>query len=233
MTPHLSVVIPAYNEAGNIGGLVDRVADVLRARNIDFEIIVVNDASTDGTSAELTAARGRWPQCRELRLPRNRGQATALLMGLHAAKAPLIATLDGDGQNDPADLPALLDLVEGGTLDVACGWRVDRHDSFGRKVMSRVANAVRSRFLRDGVHDSGCQLRVFRAEVREALFPFELMQSFLPAIAVASGFRVGERPVRHHPRGAGVSNYGFGKLWLRPALAMLALRRRLRQVRPR
>ncbi|RXK56018.1 glycosyltransferase family 2 protein [Oleiharenicola lentus] len=232
MTPHLSLVIPLYNEAGNILPLVEVCVDVLKSREGDFEIILANDGSTDATAEEIAAACSRWPQCRDLPLPHG-GQAAALLAGLHAARGELLLTLDGDGQNDPRDFPELLDLVERGDLDVACGWRADRHDSLLRQAMSRLGNAVRRRFLADGVQDAGCQLRVMRREVRTALFPIELMQSFLPAIAVAAGFRVGERQVRHHPRRHGDSKYGFLRLWLKPALAMLRLRGELRRRFPR
>ncbi len=228
MSLHASLVIPLYNEAGNILPLVEVCVDVLKSRGGNFEIILANDGSTDATADEIAAACARWPQCRDLPLPHG-GQAAALLAGLQAARGELLLTLDGDGQNDPRDFPSLLDLVERGELDVACGWRVDRHDSALRRVMSRLGNAVRSRFLADGVHDAGCQLRVMRREVRAALFPVELMQSFLPAIAVAAGFRVGERPVRHHPRRHGESKYGFLRLWLRPALAMVKLRGELQR----
>jgi hypothetical protein len=132
--------------------------------------------------------------------------------------------MDGDGQNDPRDYPALLALVESGKVDLACGWRVDRHDSTLRRIMSRVANVVRGAVLKDGVHDAGCQLRVMRREVRDAFFPMELMQSFIPALAVAAGFRVGEVPVRHHTRQHGESKYGLARLWWRPMVAMLRLR---------
>jgi hypothetical protein len=132
--------------------------------------------------------------------------------------------MDGDGQNDPRDNPALLALVESGGVDLACGWRVDRHDSTLRRIMSRVANVVRGAVLKDGVHDAGCQLRVMRREVRDAFFPMELMQSFIPALAVAAGFRVGEMPVRHHARQQGTAKYGLGRLWWRPAAAMIGLR---------
>lgn len=227
MNPQLSLVIPFYNEAGNILPLVATAVDVFHGLGRSHEIILVNDGSTDGTAAEIAEAARRWPACRELRLPQNSGQAAALLAGLRAARGEFIAMMDGDGQNDPRDLPALLELVEAGTVDLACGWRVDRHDSTLRRVMSRVANAVRSRFLGDGVHDSGCQLRVMRRTVRDAFYPMELMQSFIPALAVAAGFRVGERPVRHHARLRGDSKYGLGRLWWRPAVAMLGLRWRM------
>jgi dolichol-phosphate mannosyltransferase len=223
----LSLVIPVYNEAGNILPLAEHCVAVLDALGRDFEVIFVDDGSTDATAAEIAAARSRWPRVRAHAMPRNSGQAAALLAGLQAARGSLLATMDGDGQNDPRDLPALLAIVESGSVDLACGWRVDRHDSRLRHVMSRLANAVRSRLLGDGVHDSGCQLRVFRREVVGALYPMELMQSFVPALAVAAGFRVGEQPVRHHARTRGDSKYGLGRLWWRPALAMLGLRWRM------
>jgi glycosyltransferase involved in cell wall biosynthesis len=231
MTPHLSLVIPLYNEAGNILPLVEACVEVLQARGRGYEIILVDDGSTDATPRESAEARARWPRCGVLTRP-HAGQAAALLAGLKVARGTLLLTLDGDGQNDPRDFPQLLDLVESGQCDLACGWRRDRHDSALRRAMSRLANRVRRRVLHDGVNDAGCQLRVMRREVRDALFPFELLQSFIPAIAVAAGFRVGEVPVRHHPRRHGTSKYGFLTLWLRPALAMLRLRRELRRIFP-
>jgi glycosyltransferase involved in cell wall biosynthesis len=230
MSPALSLVIPLHNEAGNIRPLVAACVEVLSARGQEFEIILVDDGSTDATATECTEAVNRWPACRLLSLP-HQGQAAALLAGLQAARGGLLLTLDGDGQNDPRDFPALLALVESGRCDLACGWRVDRHDTVVRRAMSRLANAIRRRFLGDGVHDSGCQLRVFRAAVRDALFPFELLQSFIPAVAVAAGFRVAEVPVRHHPRRHGRSKYGLRRLWWRPAVAMWRLRAELRQRR--
>jgi len=227
MKPALSLVIPVYNEAGNITPLVTSAIDVLAGLGRSFEIILVNDGSTDDTAAEIAAASARWPQTTELRLPQNQGQAAALLAGLRAARGDLLITMDGDGQNDPRDIPALLSMVESGRFDLVCGWRADRHDSGLRRAMSRLANAVRRFVLNDGIHDGGCQLRVFRPEVRSALQPMELMQSFLPSLAVAAGFRVGEQRVRHHPRSHGDSKYGLGRLWWRPAVAMLALRWRL------
>jgi glycosyltransferase involved in cell wall biosynthesis len=223
----LSLVIPVYNEAENIAAVAAEAVTVLRGLGRPFEVLFVNDCSSDATSDEIARAHERWPECRELPLPEHGGQAVALLTGLHAARAPLIATMDGDGQNDPQDLPALLALVEAGKCDFACGWRVDRHDSVARKVMSRIANFVRGAILRDGVHDSGCQLRVFRREIVGALQPMELLQSFIPALVVAAGYRVAEKPVKHHARRGGRSKYGLHNLWWRPGMAMLALRWRL------
>lgn len=229
--PRYSLVIPFYNEAGNILPLVGTSVEVLDALRADYEIILVNDGSTDGTADEIAACIARWPQCRALHQPRNLGQATALLDGLRSARGAILLAMDGDGQNDPRDLPLLIAPVEAGTLDVACGWRYERNDSWLRRRMSRLANRVRGRFLGDRLHDSGCQLRAMRREVVAALFPFELLQSFLPAIVVAAGFRIGEFRVRHHPRTRGEAKYGFRQLWWRPALAMIRLRRILRQRR--
>jgi glycosyltransferase involved in cell wall biosynthesis len=223
-TPQLSLVVPFYNEAGNILPLVGSSVEVLRAMLRPFEIILVNDGSTDTTANEIAEAHAKWPECVELHLPQNSGQAVALLTGLRAARGEYLLMMDGDGQNDPRDYPVLLALVESGKVDLACGWRVDRHDSTLRRIMSRVANIVRGAVLKDGVHDAGCQLRVMRREVREAFFPMELMQSFIPALAVAAGFRVGEVPVRHHARRRGESKYGIRRLLWRPLVAMIQLR---------
>ena len=229
--PHYSLVVPFFNEAGNILPLIGTAVAVLDALHRDYEIILVNDGSTDATADEIAACLARWPHCRALHQPRNLGQATALLDGLRAARGEILLAMDGDGQNDPRDLPLLIAPVEAGTLDVACGWRHERNDSWLRRRMSRLANIVRGRFLGDRLHDSGCQLRAMRREVVACLFPFELLQSFLPAIVVAAGFRLGEFRVRHHPRTRGEAKYGLRQLWWRPALAMLRLRRRLNQRR--
>jgi len=228
MTPHYSLVVPFYNEGGNILPLMESAVMVLNSIGQDYEILLVNDGSTDSTGDEIAACLARWPRCRALHQPRNLGQATALLDGLRAAQGEIILTMDGDGQNDPGDFPLLIAPVEAGTLDVACGWRHERHDSWLRRKMSRLANVVRSRVLGDHLNDSGCQLRVLRRATITALFPFELLQSFLPAILIAAGYRLGEFKVRHHPRTRGQAHYGLRQLWLRPTLAMFRLRRRLR-----
>jgi glycosyltransferase involved in cell wall biosynthesis len=227
MTPHFSLVVPIYNEAGNILPLAADAVEVLVARGRPFEIIFVDDGSTDGSAVEIAEASSRWPQCRELCLPHRGGQGPALLAGLQAAQGELLLTMDGDGQNDPRDFPELLELVESGRFDVACGWRVDRHDSWLRRALSRFANSIRQGIFDDGVHDSGCQLRVMRREVRECLIPMNMMQSFVPAMAVAARFRVGEHPVRHHERRHGQTKFPLTQLLWPPVVATVTLRLRL------
>jgi dolichol-phosphate mannosyltransferase len=224
MNPRYSLVVPFYNEAGNVAPVVAGALGVLGALGGPFEAILVNDGSTDSTGAEIASAAGRSAACTELSLPAHVGQASALLAGLSRARGEWILTMDGDGQNDPRDFPALLSLAESGPFDIVCGWRVDRRDGWLRRKMSRVANSVRRFVLADRVHDAGCQIRVMRREVLTAFRPMELLQAFVPALAVAAGFRIGELPVRHNPRLHGRSNYGGARLWWRPAAAMLRLR---------
>ena len=223
--PRCSLVIPFYQEAGNVASVVPPACEVVAQIDPQFEAVLVDDGSTDGTARELAQVAAANPHCRILTLPENRGQAAALFAGLQNARGEIILTMDGDGQNDPRDFPALLALLEHEGVDVACGLRFDRHDSALRRALSHLGNAVRRRFLRDGVNDAGCQLRAFHRPVIAALRPSPLMQSFLPAMAVAAGFRVGELPVRHHPRRHGDSKYHLGNLWWRPCAEMLRLRR--------
>jgi glycosyltransferase involved in cell wall biosynthesis len=224
MSPHYSLVIPFHNEGGNVLPLVGRAVDVLSGLGKPYEVVLVNDGSTDETAAEVADAISRWPACRALDLPARLGQAGALLAGLRSARGCVILTMDGDGQDDPGDFPALLVPIEAGRLDLVCGWRVERNDSFLRRAASRIANRVRGAVLGDRVHDAGCQVRAMRRAVVGVLRPMELLQAFVPALAASAGLSVGELPVHHHPRLRGTSKYGFAELWWRPAAAMLQLR---------
>lgn len=230
MTPSYSVVIPVHNEGENILPLVEAVFRAMTPQGQPLEVILVDDASTDGSAAAMSLACARTPGCRVLPLAPRQGQARALLAGLHAARAPVIATLDGDLQNDPADLPRLVARLREGSLDLVCGWRRHRAGPAWRRRVSRFSNALRRRLLGDGVHDAGCQLRVMRREVVACLKPLDLMQAFVPALAVQAGFRVGEVEVADRPRIHGRSKYGAGLLRPGPAVTLARLWWRARKV---
>lgn len=220
--PAWSVVIPFYNEAPNIATLLGEMRSVLEQMPGDFEILAVNDGSSDGTMEELLKVSSNWPALRPINHPRNRGQAAALWTGFSLARGQVVITLDGDGQNDPADIPRLLTCLEEGA-DMAAGIRVQRQDSRLRRVMSHIANAARSRILHDGMHDSGCALKAFRREVCHSFVPIRTLYSFMPAMAAAAGFKVKEIPVNHRQRTAGVSKYGLGDMLWRPVVDMLGM----------
>lgn len=220
--PELSIIVPFFNEEENVRTLLAELRVALEGWGGSHEAVLVNDASTDGTLEALNAAASEWKACVLVRLPRNSGQAAALLAGMAKARGRLIATLDGDGQNNPADIPAMVARL--GDADMVAGVRMRRQDSALRLGMSRLANAVRSRFLQDGVRDSGCALKVFRREVVGAFLPIRTLYSFMPALAVAAGYTVVEHPVSHRARKAGQSKYGLGMMLWRPLVDMLGVR---------
>jgi dolichol-phosphate mannosyltransferase len=208
----LSVVIPAYNEAPNVEPCYRELLSVLEPMGGPFEVIVVDDGSTDETFGVLARIADADPRLRVLRFKRNAGQTAALVAGFQAARGDVVVTMDADLQNDPRDIPALLAALPG--CDAVCGWRVDRRDPWSKRIASRVANAVRRRLTGDGVHDTGCMLKAFRRAALAHLPPFRNMHRFLPALLQQAGFRVVEVPVRHRPRRAGQSKYGnWGRLW--------------------
>jgi len=214
----LSVVVPVRNEAENVEPLVREIATAL-AHLSAFEIVYVDDGSDDATLGELQRVRAIVPQLRVVRHATSCGQSTAILTGVRRARYPWIATLDGDGQNDPADIPRLLERL--GTahpdqsLHMLAGWRAHRHDSWMRKVSSRIANGVRSRVLRDATPDTGCGLKVFARETYLRLPFFDHMHRFLPALVQRLGGRVESVVVSHRPRTRGRSKYGVhNRLWV-------------------
>jgi glycosyltransferase involved in cell wall biosynthesis len=215
------VVIPFYNEEGSAGSVLAELRAELERTELPYEVVTVDDGSTDGTAVTLGIAAGKDPRVRLLRFTRNQGQAAALYWGLRQARAPLVVTMDGDGQNDPADIPRLLAAL--GEADMVVGIRADRNDRWLRRVMSRLANAVRGRLLRDHLHDSGCALKVFRRDVIDSFLALRTLYSFMPAMAVAAGFRVIEVPVRHRARTAGRSSYGLRAFLWRPLLDLLGM----------
>jgi dolichol-phosphate mannosyltransferase len=216
----ISIVVPVHNEAGNIFPLIEEIeAAMTQAEAEAYEIIYVDDGSRDRTEVELREAMRR---CKALRVIRHRqscGQSTAVRTGVKAAVYPWIATLDGDGQNDPADIPRLYNaLIEKSlntpNLGMIAGWRSKRHDSEWRLFSSRFANAVRAGLLGDNTPDSGCGLKVFARDKFLELPYFDHMHRFLPALMLRAGGAVISEPVNHRPRGAGASNYGtLDRLW--------------------
>lgn len=206
--PALSVVVPVFNESGNVAGLVDEIVAALRDR-VDFEMVFVDDHSADETLAVLGALKARVPELRVLHHATRSGQSTAVRTGVKAARAPWIATLDGDGQNDPADIPKLLARRDAGAAEVKCyaGWRVERRDSGSKRWASKWANAIRAAMLRDATPDTGCGIKLFEREAFLELPFFNHMHRYLPALFQRSGWTTVSVPVNHRPRGAGVSKY--------------------------
>src|ERR1700722_16758639 len=213
--PAVAVVVPLRNEAGNITPLVEEIAAALAGRA--FEIVCVNDGSTDATAAELAAAMRTRPYLRQVKHAMSCGQSSAVRTGVAAARAPLVATLDGDGQNDPKFVPLLLDAVAqgGARVGLAAGQRVGRTASGFKKLQSRIANGVGGAILRDGTRDTGCGLKAFRREVFLALPYFDGLHRFLPALVRREGHAIGYVEVVDRLRRAGASNYGlWDRLWI-------------------
>jgi len=213
----LSVIIPVRNEAPNIVPLVAEIRAALDTR-VDYEIIYVDDGSTDATADEVDRLRRDFPRLRLVRHAKSTGQSTAIRTGVKAATADWIATLDGDGQNDPADIPKLWTMaVEAPPLLplLIAGHRAKRRDSGVKRLSSRIANAVRARMLGDNTPDTGCGLKLFRRDLFLDLPYFDHMHRFLPALVIRAGGRVVSVPVNHRPRERGQSNYGtFDRLWI-------------------
>jgi len=217
-----SVVVPFFNEAQSVPGLLAEIQSVMSRLTGLAECICIDDGSSDATAAVLREFSGHSTlPVRVISFQRNRGQAAALFRGLCEARGEIIITLDGDGQNDPADIPVLLDGLQ--QADMVCGVRVGRQDSALRKGMSRIANTVRSHLLKDGMRDSGCALKAMHREVARALIPIRTLYSFIPAQAVAAGFRVVQIPVRHRARQGGRSSYGLRAFAFMPLLDMLGM----------
>ena len=210
--PELSVVIPAYDEAENLPTLVAELRAALRATERSYEILLVDDGSTDGTAEWLRAEANRDPAVIPIVLVRNAGQSAALAVGLGRARGSIVITMDADLQNDPADLPRLLSALE--FADVVSGVRLHRQDTWGRRASSAVANTVRRLVLRDPVTDIGCSFKAYRAHALIGLPMFAGVHRFLPALCAFRGARFTEVPLTHRPRRHGVSKYGIGnRLW--------------------
>jgi dolichol-phosphate mannosyltransferase len=221
MAIDLAIIVPVFNEAENVLPLAREVAAAMRLETRAYELLFVDDGSTDATWERVREACRQTPHTRGLRLERNSGQSAALWSGLGATSSPLIATLDGDLQNDPAELPRLLAALA--EADFVCGVRVKRQDHWRRRASARVARWARRWVLGVDFQDIGCALRVFRREVLGGVFPFNGLHRFLPVLVAGGGFRTRELPVNHRPRLAGVSKYGTWNRLGRGILDLLAV----------
>jgi dolichol-phosphate mannosyltransferase len=216
-TPAVSVVVPLYNEEENAPILQAELASALTG--LAHEIIFVDDGSTDRTVACLTSA----PEIRILQFEKNAGQSAAIYAGANAARGAIVVLIDGDLQNDPADIPRLLAEIERGA-DLVCGYRAQRKDTLVKRLTSWIANFVRSRFTRDGVRDTGCTLKAMRRECVRTLVPFKGMHRFIPALVKGAGYRLVEIPVNHRVRRFGTSKYGLGNRAVRATVDMFGVR---------
>ena len=215
--PAVSVVVPLYNEEENAPLLQAELAAALSG--LAHEVIFVDDGSTDRTLSRLTSA----PEIRILQFEKNAGQSAALYAGANAARGEVVVLIDGDLQNDPADIPRLLAEIERGA-DLVCGYRAQRKDTLVKRLTSRIANFVRSRFTKDGVRDTGCTLKAMRRECVRTLVPFKGMHRFIPALVKGAGYRLVEIPVNHRARKFGTSKYGLGNRAVRATVDMFGVR---------
>jgi glycosyltransferase involved in cell wall biosynthesis len=216
-TPAVSVVVPLYNEEENAPLLQAELATALSG--LAHEVIFVDDGSTDQTVSRLTKA----PEIRILQFEKNAGQSAAMYAGANAARGDVVVLIDGDLQNDPADIPRLLAEIERGA-DLVCGYRAQRKDTLVKRLTSRIANFVRSRFTKDGVRDTGCTLKAMRRECVRTLVPFKGMHRFIPALVKGAGYRLVEIPVNHRARKFGQSKYGLGNRAVRATVDMFGVR---------
>jgi dolichol-phosphate mannosyltransferase len=215
--PHISVVIPVYNEAESLAQLQSELTKVLT--DYDHELVFVDDGSDDKSLQMIH----RGSRVRILEFAKNTGQSAAIYAGLRAAGGAVLVLIDSDLQNDPNDIPRLLVEIEKGA-DLVCGFRTKRKDTWFKRLQSKIANAVRSRFTKDGVRDTGCTLKAMRRECREALVPFYGMHRFIPALIKGAGYRIVEVPVQHRARQYGSSKYSFGNRAWRATIDMIGVR---------
>jgi dolichol-phosphate mannosyltransferase len=216
-SPAVSIVVPVFNEEENIPILQSELRNALAG--LDHEIVFVDDGSTDQSAEKIERA----PNVRVLRFEKNTGQSAALFAGIKAARGKTIVMIDSDLQNDPADIPRLIEEVSRGA-DLVCGYRAKRKDTITKRLTSRIANFVRSRFTKDYVRDTGCTLKAMRRECADALVPFKGMHRFIPALVRGAGFKLIEIPVNHRPRRFGQTKYGFGSRALRATMDMFGVR---------
>lgn len=220
--PEVSVVIPAHNEVDNLPPLIEEIARVRAVHGLSLEIVVVDDGSSDNTPARLEELATRYDFLSPRRMQWRAGQSAALSAGFDVAQGDVIITMDADGQNDPADIPKLLDALE--TADVAIGWRRDRKDPFSKKIISKIANGVRNWATSESVRDTGCGLKAFKREVIDAIHRFDGMHRFFPTLARMHGFSIAEAVVNHRPRVKGKTHYNIFNRSIRPIRDLFGIR---------
>ncbi|RJP20760.1 MAG: glycosyltransferase [Candidatus Abyssobacteria bacterium SURF_5] len=218
----ISVIIPAYNEFESLRPLTVELLQTMRDLGEDFEILFVDDGSTDATREVLRSLAGEFDEVRFIGFRKNCGQTSAMAAGFKCARGNILVTLDADMQNDPADIPGLLEKLE--DYDVVCGWRRKRRDSIVRRISSRVANSVRNKLSDEQIVDVGCSLKAYKRECVEQLKLFEGMHRFLPTLVKLEGYRVVEVPVNHRERRMGVSKYGIRNRIMKAFIDLLAVR---------
>lgn len=222
--PFLSLVIPAYNEQEVVPMLLQRVEASLLQVGQPFEVIIVDDGSSDATPRLLEGALERLPWLRVLRMAKNTGQSAAFEAGFKAARGQLIVTIDADLQNDPEEIPRLVKLLETEGFDMINGWRKDRHDTPFRRWQSRMANRIRNRLSGETINDSACSLKVYKRHCLDGIFMFNGAHRFMPTLVKLRGYTVLEVPVKHSPRYAGTAKYGFRNRALRALKDLLGVR---------
>jgi glycosyltransferase involved in cell wall biosynthesis len=219
--PYISVIVPVYNEQDNLEPLTRELAEVLEGVNRPYEILFVDDGSTDASPQKMEELRQQNTCIRMIRFKNNCGQTAAFDAGFKAARGDVIITMDADLQNDPHDIPAMLPLI--GQYDLVCGWRHKRNDNFVRRISSRIGNGVRNKLSGENIQDVGCSLKVFRHEYAQRLKLFTGMHRFFPTLVKFEGGRVAEVKVNHRPRKFGTAKYGVGNRILRSFLDLLAV----------
>jgi len=221
-TPYLSLVIPAYNEQENIPVLLERVAAALAQIERPFEVLIVDDGSTDSTPKLLEEGMRKYPWLRVLRMARNGGQSAAFEAGFKAARGEIIATIDADLQNDPEEIPRLLPMLNG--YDMITGWRKDRHDTGFRRLQTKIANRIRNWLSDETIQDSASSLKLYKRHCVEGLKLFNGMHRFFPTLVKMRGYSVLETPVKHSQRYAGTAKYGLRNRAWRAFIDLLAVR---------
>ncbi len=208
----ISIVIPFFNEEQNIEPMYEHLSSVLTSLTHDFEIIFVDDGSTDNTFKNMLKIREKDAKVRIIKFRKNFGQSAALKAGFDHAEGDVVISMDGDLQNDPTDIPVLLEKIENEDYDVVCGWRADREDPLSKKILSKIANLIRRNLTSELVHDSGCTFRAYRNGCVKNLDLYGELHRYIPAMLQWKGYKIGEVKVKHHPRKYGTTKYGLKRV---------------------